>query len=136
MARPYEHLRGLLEAELSAEFAILPPSLSPVIPRGTHGVMPYRTGIRPLAGQVGNGSVRDNTFTVAVISPLSDMGSAQAELNDSVDAVLDALETDDAIIWSGADFGAFNDVLWCYTITLTIASTHTPADEPAETGDP
>jgi len=133
--KPYDHLRALLEAELSSEFAILPPSLSPLIPRGTHGVMPYRTNIAPLSGTLGNGTIRDNTFTIAVISPRSDMASAQAELNDSVDAVLDVLEMDRAITWSGAAFGAFNDTLWCYTVTLSIASTHTPG-EPVEDEEP
>lgn len=130
MSTPANHLRGLLETGLDDTFAIVPLAVNPIIPRGKHGVMAYRSNVTPLAGTLGNGALRDNTFTVHVLSPMTDMAKAQGDLNDALDAVLDVLETDDAINWSGAGFEAYNDQLWCYTITLTMFSSHTP--EPIE----
>ncbi|WP_419707662.1 hypothetical protein [Promicromonospora sp. NFX87] len=131
MTTPANHLRAVLEFELDDTFVILPLSASPVIPTGKHGVMPYRSTVNPLIGLLGNGNIRNNTFMVHVISPLANMVTAQAELNDALDAVLDALETDQSLEWTEAVFERYNDVLWCYTISLTIASSHTP-DVPAD----
>lgn len=126
MTTPANHLRALLEAGLDDSFAIVPLSPGPVIPRGLMGLMLYRTGVDPLAGLMGNGHLRNNTFTLSVISPVAELGKAQADLNDALDAVLDVLETEPAVNWLTAVFEAYNDSLWCYTVTLTVLSTHIP----------
>lgn len=117
MSEPYAHMQAILE-ELPDTFVINEPTLTPVIPPGKHGIVFYVPSMVPVA-QLDN-TMRDVTWNVAVISPVTGMKAAADPLFDATNEVIDHLETKETVRWTSATMEPYGEAFWCYRVEVAM----------------
>lgn len=127
MSAAYEAIEAVLST-LGDEFVLNEPTLSPVIPPEKHGLMYYVGRLAPV--DIGMGKVfRDNTWNLAVISPLTGLEAAGPELLEALNKVIDAIEASDTVRWTEATLEPFDAKMWCYSIAVTMYAENVQEEE-------
>ncbi|WP_036963685.1 Rho termination factor N-terminal domain-containing protein [Promicromonospora kroppenstedtii] len=115
---------------LPDQFVINKMTLNPVIPTGKFGIVFYLANTAPVATF---SAQRNNTWNLAVISPLASEDAATEDLVDALDEVLEVLELEPTLQWEQATFEPFNERLWCYSVQVSLYTTWTPPEpEPVD----
>lgn len=119
----YDAIRTAL-AELPTDVPEIRPALEPIIPpRARAGWFTVRQSAEPHQHDWGNGI--KNTLAVSVISPKQGFEAASDDLAEATDLVLGLLARAPALVIERAEFGAYNDTFFCYTVTAIVFTTTT-----------
>lgn len=128
MSVAHEHMKTVLTA-LPGTFVINSMTLNPVIPTGKHGIVFHLVSAVPVEN-LGKDRMRDTTWAVAVISPVTGPEAASEALEAALDVVLDALEAEPTLRWTTATLEPYNDRLWCYSVEVQMYNQVVPEPEP------
>ncbi|MEU4361201.1 hypothetical protein [Promicromonospora sp. NPDC023987] len=130
MSTAREHLDAVF-ANLSDALQLSPLTENPVIQSGKHAVMYHLVNSVPVEN-LGKNRLRDTTWVVAIISPLTNWDTAVNGLEEALDDVLDVLEQEPTLRWTTAAFEPFNARLWCYSVEVTLYNEVENDIQPAE----
>lgn len=111
----YEEFERIL-GTLPDTFVLCEPTLNPVIPPGTHGLVYYIASGAPATLD----RFRDLTWDLAIISPLTDMKAAGRELWTAVNQVLDVIEKEPTARWTTVAIEPYGEAFWCYSVQVTM----------------
>ena len=128
MSVAHEHMRTVLDT-LPDTFVLNTMTLNPVIPTGKHGIVFHLVSSVP-GGYLGKDRLRDATWAVAVISPVTGPEAASQALEAALDEVLDVLETEPTVRWTTAVLEPYNERLWCYAVEVQMYNRVVPDPEP------
>ncbi len=129
MSASREHLDAVF-ATLSDDYVLSPLTQNPVIPSGKHAVMYHLVNTVPVEN-LGKNRLRDTTWVVALVSPLTNWDTAVNGLESALDPLLDALEAEPTLRWTTATFEPYNERLWCFSVEVTLYN-EVINDQPAE----
>lgn len=128
MSIAHDAFRTVLDALPAERFVLSPePTLNPVIPPGKHCLIFYAAAVDPVP--LGNGAVRDPTWKLAVISPVTSIEAAAGPLFDALYEVLDVIEKAPTTRWETATMEPYGETLWCYSVDVKMYTQRTQEEE-------